>query len=117
MTLSTPSTAGVRQWQCLAWVGQGDEIERCGAPATIVDPVFGGPVCPQHWRTTALQDMACRECGRTIQPGEYFEFYHGIEQRQRDGTDPLICGPCLRRLLSEAIEACLRVPPDAFEEE
>jgi len=105
------------QWPCLAWVGQGYEIDRCGAPATAMDPVFGGPVCPQHRRTTLLQDMTCRECGRTIRPGEHFEFYHGIEQRRRDGTDPLICGPCLRQLLSETIAACMRVPASKCEEE
>ena len=105
------------QWPCLTWVGQGDELDRCGAPATTIDAVFGGPVCPQHRRTTVLQDMTCCECGRTIQPGERFEFYHGVEQRRQDGTDPLICGPCFRRLLSATIAAYLRVPSSVYEEE
>jgi hypothetical protein len=111
-------------WTCLAWVGQGEygrsterPFDRCGQPTTIVDPVFGGPVCQAHRRTTAVQTMICCACRQEIEPGRYFEYYEGIRRERKDGTDSVICRPCLLKSIGELLDLLKRVPGDAWDQE
>lgn len=112
-----PQPKEIPMWTCLAWVERGEHYGRCGAPTAIVDPVFGGPACSAHRRTTVAQVMVCRTCRQEIAPGMYFEFAQSIEKRRGDGHDPLICQPCLRRLLQRTIQVFRDAPAPAWEEE
>jgi len=104
-------------WTCLAWVGQGGHFDRCGQPTVVVDPVFGGPLCQDHRRTTVVPIMTCCKCGQKIRPGEYFEYYEGIRRERKDGTDPVICRPCLLTLIGALVDTLKRVPAGLWEED
>ncbi len=95
-----------------AWLPESEHSTRCGQPTAAVDPIFGGPLCAEHRRSSTAQTMTCCQCSQPIAPGSYFEFFQSIEQRQKDGSDLLICGPCLRAQLHGALEALRQVPEE-----